>query len=598
MGPLLTRLEWNDALLKAGFEQPLVSLPDSVEENHVQSLFITRSTSAAQFTGPHKHASIAIVADTTRQQHVASLLQGDLNSESRNRCEIVPLAQVKDIQKEYDEVISLAEFGRPMLAHLTEETFAALQRIFDLSKHITWVTENCGKDAKSPEAAMMTGFSKCLMRERPQLSVVHLNLMSESDIPNNISRVVTQNCKTPRKYRETDMTEDKGIMLIPRAIEAPHINNLLDSEIHGPKFQSLEVGGGEETGDEALELNFSPGRLDSFHFVQSRGTSPPLEESEIRILVKATGINFRDVLVALNQVSADHIGQEFAGVVVETGSRAASTFCPGDRVCGCGPGSFRTYLTTKTSHVIKIPPGLSLVEASAIPMAYLTVQYGLSHLARLQPGESILIHAAAGAVGQAAIRLGQKIGAIIYVTVSSPEKKRLLMDSYGIESSHFFSSRHTRFAEQIMQVTEGKGVDVVLNSLAGRALSETWRCIAPFGRFIEIGKRDISAFKTLSMEPFARNVSFCSLDLSIVKKHRDVLFRRLVEEVQELVLDETFSENMTPKPLTVFKRSEFEKAFRYLQTGQHAGKAVVDWELRDTIRVSRDFEECQNDNHY
>ncbi|KAF2184596.1 KR-domain-containing protein [Zopfia rhizophila CBS 207.26] len=186
------------------------------------------------------------------------------------------------------------------------------------------------------------------------------------------------------------------------------------------------------------------------------------------------------------------------------------------------------------------PHDLSFIKASSLPLAAITAHYGLNHLARLRPRESVLIHAAAGAVGQLAIQLAQKQGATIFVTVSTKKKKELLMNLYGIDKNHFFSGRNLNFTSQVMRITKGQGVDVVLNSLAGEALVEPWRCVTPLGRFIKIGKRDINAFASLPMAPFAKNSS-----------------------------------------------SGFEEAFRYLQTGRHSGNAVVDWTVEDTIKFNK-----------
>ncbi|KAI1505023.1 hypothetical protein F5X99DRAFT_431130, partial [Biscogniauxia marginata] len=293
------------------------------------------------------------------------------------------------------------------------------------------------------------------------------------------------------------LARKSGKIYIPRVIEAPHINKLLESETHGMEPVMTGVSKEWNDADNPLELRFTPGRLDSFHFGPDTSTLRPLQEDEVRISVKGTGINFKDVIVALNQVNDDHIVQDFAGTVIQTGTTSNITLCLGGR-----------------SHVMKILDWMPFTEACAIPVAYATAQYGLCHLFRLKPGEHILIHAAAGAVGQAAIQIAQRITATIYVTVSTSEEKELLMNRYGIESSHFFSSRHISFAQQIMQKTSGRGVDVILNSLSGQALAECWRCLTAFGRFIEICNRDINTFKTLPMEPFQRNVSFFSLDVA------------------------------------------------------------------------------------
>lgn len=547
---------------------------------------VSCSTPSPELASPEAAPSTVIVTETPDQEDLAALLQPYLTSQFKGACDIVSSNRLTVRESKYDQCICLMELGKPIMAHLTEAQFTALGHMVDASKQILWVTDNCGEGAENPEAAMIAGFGKSLMREQPKLSFVHVNVQTGARMAETILRVIEQSRKVPLGQQETDILEENGAILVPRVVEAPHINSLLDSEAHGSKPQPVEVGKGGGAGDEELELRFSPGRLDSLHFGPSDEASLPLQDAEVRVLVKATGINFKDVMVALNQVSDDHIGQEFAGVVMEAGASWKTTFLPGEGVCGIVSGSFRTCLRARGCHLMKIPPGVSFTEASAIPLAYATAQYGLHHLARLRPGESILIHAAAGAVGQAAIQLAQRAGARVYVTVSTPEKKRLLMDRYGIEPGRFFSSRHTLFAQQIMQRTGGRGVDVVLNSLAGHALTESWRCLAAFGRFVEIGKRDMSTFKSLPMEPFLRNVSFCSLDLAVVAKLDDALMGRIMQEVQALFLDEATQKRMAPHPLTVFKRSEFEAAFRLLQTGRHVGKAVVDWEQEDTIQVN------------
>ncbi|KAK5988693.1 Highly reducing polyketide synthase azaB [Cladobotryum mycophilum] len=540
-GPLLTRSEWHEALLRAGFDGLQVSLPDDVEENHGLSLLVSRSTHSPGLRSPAADNSIVIVTETPHQEGLASLLQTHLVSQL----------------KIYDQCICLMELGKPIMAHLTEAHLTTLHHLLDMAKQIIWVTDKCGEGAENPEAAMIAGFGKTLVGERPKLSFVHLNVQTEALTTDTILRVVKQSHAVSLAQQETDLLEADGMILVPRVVEAPHINSLLDSEKHGLEPQSVKVGNEWDVSDQELELHFSLGRLDSLHFRPSAPVPLPLQQDQVRVLVKATGVNFKDVMVILNQVLEGHIGQEFAGVVIEVGADLKTAFSPGDAVCGIVAGSFRTCIHVKGCQIMKIPPGISFTEASAIPLAYATAQYGLHHLARLQPGESILIHAAAGAVGQAAIQLAQRVGATIYVTVSTPKKKSILMNKYG--------------------------VDVVLNSLAGQGLMESWRCLAAFGRFIEIGKTDISSFKSLPMEPFLRNVSFCSLDLGIVWKANDNLMGQIMQEVQTLFLDN--GKYMVPYPLTVFKRSGFEEAFRLLQTGRHAGKVVVDWEQEDTIQI-------------
>jgi NADPH:quinone reductase-like Zn-dependent oxidoreductase len=174
-------------------------------------------------------------------------------------------------------------------------------------------------------------------------------------------------------------------------------------------------------------------------------------------------------------------------------------------------------------------------------------------------------------------------GADIFVTVGSVEKKNFLMSEYRIPEDRIFYSRDTSFGPAIRRATNDEGVDVVLNSLAGDLLRETWDCIAPFGRFIEIGKADITKNSRLDMLKFEYNVTFSSVDLTKVAKFRPKLMKRLLQDVLQLISDGSIS---PIRPVTTYRISEIETAFRMLQTGKNIGKVVVIPHADDEVQVS------------
>jgi NADPH:quinone reductase-like Zn-dependent oxidoreductase len=254
----------------------------------------------------------------------------------------------------------------------------------------------------------------------------------------------------------------------------------------------------------------------------------PLPDDHVEIEVRAVGLNFRDVLICMGEISDNYLGNECAGVVTKVGA-AVRHLQVGDRVNAWCLGSFSTSVRNPADCVERIPDSMSFATAASLPAVYVTAYYGLIYLARLRAGESVLIHAAAGGVGQAAIQFAKMIGAEIFVTVGTMEKKGHLIAAYGIAEDHIFASRDLTFASGIMRVTGGRGVDVVLNSLAGEALKATWRCIALFGRFIEIGKKDIEANSRLDMAPFV-NVTLASVDISIILRQNRKLAAELFSE--------------------------------------------------------------------
>ncbi|MEG3064266.1 MAG: SDR family NAD(P)-dependent oxidoreductase, partial [Comamonas sp.] len=301
-----------------------------------------------------------------------------------------------------------------------------------------------------------------------------------------------------------------------------------------------------------------------------------LGKAEIEVDVRATGLNFRDVMYALGLLSDEAIengfagptlGLEFSGVVTSVGD-ADCGFVPGDMVVGFGPSSFGNRVVTQASAISLIPPEISLEAAATIPSTFFTVYYALHHLARLQPGEKVLIHGAAGGVGIAAIQLAKWIGAEIYVTAGSDEKRDFLRQ-LGVH--HIFDSRTLSFSDEILAMTGGKGVDVVLNSLAGEAINRNFRVLKPFGRFLELGKRDFYENTKIGLRPFRNNISYFGIDADQLMQSRPDLTRSLFAEVMAL-----FTEGVLhPLPYHVFDANDIVEAFRYMQQARQIGKIVV-----------------------
>ena len=195
---------------------------------------------------------------------------------------------------------------------------------------------------------------------------------------------------------------------------------------------------------------------------------------------------------------------------------------------------------------------------------------------------SIFIHAAAGGVGQAAIQIAQNIGAIVFVSVGTIQKKDFLMRTFNIPRSHVFSSRDTSFGEGLLLVTQNRGVDVVLNSVAGEALRISWDCLAPLGRFVEIGKRDLVQNNRLEMQKFSVAASFSAVDIGILSVMKPDQFRMLLGDVIEMFR----LEKIRPvSPITVYPISKVQEALRTMQMGKHMGKIVIKPHRDDVVQV-------------
>lgn len=240
-------------------------------------------------------------------------------------------------------------------------------------------------------------------------------------------------------------------------------------------------------------------------------------------------------------------------------------------------------LRSHAKHAFKIPKNLSFATAAAIPVQFGTAKEVTHRVVRMQSEESVLIHAGAGGTGQALIQVAQALDAIIFATVSSPTKRDVLIKNYNIPESHIFYSRDTSFAQGIKRVTNGRGVDVVINCLSGDSLLASWECLAPYGRFVEIGLKNIISNANLPMEKFGSNKSFHGFDGSLwMRDHLDLARKGLENVIAEFSLGTLHP----PEPLLTYGIADVEKALRLLQEGTSAGKVVVEISEESLVLVS------------
>ena len=326
--------------------------------------------------------------------------------------------------------------------------------------------------------------------------------------------------------------------------------------------------------DRSYELTTRGGGVLKNLMLREVARRPP-GPGEIEIQVSVAGLNFLDVLKALDMAPGlppgpVWFGMECAGRVAALGEGVAG-FQLGDEVIArdVSVGCLRAFLTAPAGSVFRKPPHLTLAEAATIPVAYQTAYYALHHLARLSKGESALIHSAAGGVGLAALEIARQAGAEVSATAGTPEKREYLR-SLGF--SYVMNSRTLEFAREIMTYTGGRGVDVVLNSLAGEAIPKSLSVLAAGGRFLEIGKRDIYANSQLGLLPFQKNLAFFAIDLLRLSMECPETYAALSGEVQSRIADGAFK----PLPYTSFPIARVPEAFSFMTQGKHTGKIVVE----------------------
>jgi thioester reductase-like protein len=373
--------------------------------------------------------------------------------------------------------------------------------------------------------------------------------------------------------------------------EGEEIHALLDEVLAGDREDQVALRGSERwvprvvrrsadvvdekrrlvTAEEPFRLEIATaGVLDNLT-LRSTTRRPP-GQGEVEIQVRAAGLNFRDVLVAMGVIppvfeqSLD-LGWECTGTVVRIGP-GVEHLRVGEDVVALAPSCLGSYVTTGATLVAAKPAHLTFEEAVTIPLTFMTAYYALHHLGRLSKGERVLIHAAAGGVGQAALQIAQHVGAEIFATAGTPEKRAFLKQQ-GVQ--HVMDSRSLKFADEVMRITGGEGVDVVLNSLAGEFISRSLATLRAGGRFLEIGMADILQNNPLGLREFHKNLSFSSVNLAHMFVSRTAFCGAMLTEVLDYFLDGRF----TPLPRHSFPLSEAPDAFRFMAQAKHIGKVVV-----------------------
>jgi len=312
----------------------------------------------------------------------------------------------------------------------------------------------------------------------------------------------------------------------------------------------------------------SPGLLDSLVLRPVVRVEPGPGEVEVRVL--ATGLNFKDVLKALGKypVADSPLGDECAGVITAVGVGVEGVHV-GDRVACVAGGSFRSHVTTRAELVVALPDSMSFTQGATLPIAYLTAYYTLHHLAKISPGKRVLIHSATGGVGMMAVRLAQRAGAEIFATAGCP-RKRALLRSLGVH--HVMDSRTLKFADDVMNFTDGQGVDVILNSLAGDYIPAGLSVLAKGGCFLEIGRTDI--WDGSQIEKLRPDVSYNPIFLGdVVVEHPGLIHEMLVE-----LMEGVQTGMVEPLPQHVFPIEKAIDAFRFMGQSKHIGKIVLSQE--------------------
>ncbi len=438
-----------------------------------------------------------------------------------------------------------------LIAALGQADWAGPDRLWLITRGAQHVGSE--KTPSRPAQALLWGLGRVVMTEQPQLKATLLDLD-----PDDIEECTDLVDELYANDVEQEIAWRGGARYVVRLVRST---------------SDLETDEKPRLADRRTPFQLEaarPGALESLRLREVSRRRPG--RNEIEIDVRAAGVNFRDVMKAMafypdRLGEACRFGDECAGTIVRFGADVAD-FAVGDEVIAVGPGSFGRFVTMRSDYVVRKPAGWTFEQAATIPIVFLTVHYALNHVARLKKDERVLIHSAAGGVGLAAVQLARHLGAEIFATAGSREKRAYLA-AMGIK--HVMDSRSLAFAGEVISATGGRGLDVVLNSLAGEFLVKSLALLRPTGRFVELGKVDFYENTRLGLGPFSRGLSFLGVDLGFLLESEPQLSRQLFAEVMQMFEEGTFH----PLPVRTFPVSEASSAFRHIAQARHIGKVAL-----------------------
>ena len=491
--PLVREADWDLYLSRSGFSGLDVALRDSEESKyHVSSIMISTNPKAEDCSVPLR--TVVVTTEDSRLQ----LGVGD--QLKLVGCDVISLSAVESTDFIQTECIFLPELDRDFLQDISKKHFALLQKIVSSARGLLWVT-----GGKAPSKEIVLGFLRCIKSEGSELKFRAVGLDESTDIPSICKHIIgvwREAFLTPVTLEyEMSYTETDGLLSIPRVTLSDRANEVHNSILSKTVAKTEAV----------VSLN-------SVH---------DLDDNMVEIDVEACGLDS----VAFSSTDTVHsTGQEFAGVAVKVNAKNLDLRV-GDRICGFSRDALQKYVRVSTSTVSRIPDDMTFESAAALPIDYCLSYYAIYLRGEVKSGESILIHAGATPLGQAAIQIAKLTEEVIIYTTVGSEGERKLLRQYRIPDHHILSSRTTTFTDTVMRLTYGRGVDVILNILDNRDVqTRSCECLAHGGRFVDVSRKPVVG----TLPP---NAQFATVNLNYLLQVQPRVIAEILRKVIDLVAE-------------------------------------------------------------
>ncbi|KAJ4346503.1 uncharacterized protein N0V89_010432 [Didymosphaeria variabile] len=527
--PFVSPSRWDEELCAAGFSGVDSVVYDNAEPLQINANMVTMAVQTE--LQPKKEISLMYHAEKSPGAHEVAnhFIEQDF----------AVTWQTLDQKPDDDQtIVVLLDLDGPFLHDMSPEKWSAIQNFFSHcsthSNHIIWVTQSGQVSCSDPSYGLLPGFARTL---RSELSL-------------DLATFEIDNFRTDAWKALVELSKGFQHRRKKETLNPEYEYAFFDGKIHTSRFHWISTAENDVTEVLNPEARLEIGKYGllgslAWKIVDDKET---LHNEEVEVQIRSVGLNFKDVLVSMGIVDGpkNRLGLEGAGVITRT-APGVDHLRVGDRVFVCDLGCLSTKIVTSAQLCARIPDSLSFEDAATMPCVYSTVIHSLVNVGGLESGQ-------------------------LYTTVGSEEKVQYLIDTFRIPRNRIFDSRSTSFLPNLMRERNGRGVDLVLNSLSGELLHASWKCVAPFGKMLEIGKRDFIGHAQLNMDIFEANRSFLGIDLAQLTLERPRVCQRLLEQC----LAYYRQGGIEPvRPVKVFDAAQVVDAFRYMQKGQHIGKIVI-----------------------
>ncbi|KAL3290693.1 Acyl transferase/acyl hydrolase/lysophospholipase [Colletotrichum asianum] len=485
-------------------------------------------------------------------------------------------------QRNAETVVLVLELGAPVLKSPLANHWVAIQKLLVSGAQVLWLTVGSQMSVTNPDSALVHGLKRVVCAEESSIHLITLDV----DDPNslgclqNVHRLLQQlrqeKSQSDFEFSGWDVGQDSEFVLRNDLI---YIQRVLPDHIINDDIKQKNAGRNVES----RNLHAFPARvrlqcerigsIDSLVYTEVDAAESALGDNHVEVEIYAAGVNFKDLATVTGIIPENEklLGLEGAGFVRQVGA-GVTRYQPGERVLVFEKGTFANRIVATTERVHKLPDSMSFEEAASLASVYLTALYSLHDIGHVSKSSRVLIHSASGGLGIACIQICKHVGAEVFATVGTASKREFLSEKYGIPPKNIFNSRSASFAEDFMHATGQKGADIIINSLTGELLEESWRCVAEGGYLVELGKKDMLDRSSLPMQSFGRNASYCCFDMS--HSHvSDSMIAGLLERLFSLLA----SGSLHPiQPTCVFSFADVPSALRYMRSGtQHVGKIII-----------------------